>query len=302
MTIGSSKSLANNAAALLAPKNLTRSSPATMITTKADVASQKQTHDDFTNYVTIDDALANYRKLTEERTHGVGAWKIDQLQAQLTRQVMRQQGIDMTKLAALDSAPRAEQERAIMNEVDRRLQMMIEASLPMAGLAIINPNDPRAQQAEAVPSLSRSTPLPPLMASDRQTDSLQAAAGHSLQDLFAEHGFAAQPPITLHIDDQGQVTLSGDRPDIADIEAALVADTSTYHMIQSFGSMAAGAMLLAESDVAEAPLADTKIDLATHATAFDAMVKRYAPKTSFLTYDGTTLAFAGVRDSELVQG
>ena len=135
MAIGSLKSSVNNAAALLTPKNLTRSSPATMITTKADLTAEKQTHDDFANYTKTDNALANYRKLTEERTHGVGAWKIDQLQAQLTQQVMSQQGIDLAKLESLDSAPRAEQERAIMAEVDRRLQMMIEASLPMAGLA-----------------------------------------------------------------------------------------------------------------------------------------------------------------------
>lgn len=301
MTIGSMKSSVNNAAALLTPKNLTRSSPATMITTKADLAAEKQTHDDFANYTKTDDALTNYRKLTEERTHGVGAWKIDQLQAQLTRQVMNQQGIDMAKLGALESASRAEQERAIMSEVDRRLQMMIDASLPMAGLAL-DPHDPRAQQAEAVPSLSRSTPLPPLMAGGSKTDSLQAAAGRSVQDLFAEHGFAAQPPITLHVDDQGRVTLSGDRPDIADIEAALAADTATYQMIQNFGSMAAGAMLLAESDAGEAPLADTKIDFATHATAFDDMVKRYTPKTSILTYNGATLTFAGIRNSEAAKG
>jgi|GEM_PF-3553520 len=299
MSIAAPKSSVNNAAALLTPKNLSRTTPATMITTKADLAAQKQTHEDFTAYCETDDAQANYHKLSQERIHGVGAWKLDQLQAQLTRQVMGQQGTDRIKLNALAPAERAAQEQAIMNEVDRRLQIMIEASLPMAGLAITNADDPRLAQAEAVPSLSRTAPLPPLMMSGgRQADSLQATASRAVAELFHEHGFAAQPPITLHVDDQGQIRVAGDRPDSADIEAALRADGNARNWIQSFATMAAGAVMLADQASTTSDLSDPTIDAATHRTAFQALQAQYQPRTSVLSFDGTTLAFTGTHASD----
>jgi len=249
--------------------------------------SYQKTHDKFMEYVTADSPRDVMRKITENGLSGYIAWKIDQIKAQVTAQVMGEMGVTIEALESMEAGKRAELEEKIMREVQRRLEMMIEEGTKNSNTAKDGETTaaaPGAESGQTAPTEPLANRLPPLMAQEGQNPkALEQMVGGALAGLFEEGGFAATPSLTLTIDDRGQIRLGGDRSDLADIQAALENDPATSDALRVLGAVAAGSAMLADpqerAEITEEATED-------HLTAYTRLLADRNPRETTIRFDG----------------
>lgn len=274
---------------LLIPNKL-KDNDLKMLQVRGDMASYQKTHNKFMEFLETDTPQEAIRKITEDGLQGYIAWKIDQLKAKVTEQVMGEMGLTVDKLNAMEAGERAEIEEKIMREVQRRLEMMIEEGMKEGNKAKgdeANLAAPGADSGQTAPAEPLANQLPPLMAQESQNPkALEQMVGGALAGLFEEGGFAPTPSLTVSIDDRGQIRLGGDRSDLADIQAALDQDTATSGALRLFGAVTAGSAMLADPQ----ETAETTLDAAEdQQAAYARLIAERNPRETTLRFDGSRI-------------
>lgn len=273
---------------LLIPNKL-QDNELNILKVRGDTTYFQKTHNKFMEFLEADTPREAMRKITEDGLQGYIAWKIDQLKAQITARVMGEMGVTIDALNTMEAGRRAELEEKIMREVQRQLEMMIEEGIKEGAKKQGNDANSAttADSSQTAPAEPLANPLPPLMAQDSQNpQALQQMVGGALAGLFEDGGFAPTPPLTLTIDDRGDIRLGGDRSDLADIQAALDADHATSDALRLFGAVTAGNAMLADPQETAEISQDTTED---QQAAYARLIAERNPRETTLRFDGSRI-------------